>query len=118
AVAAVGHGFDQQANRIVVIGNLQLGRVQPCQRVAEVAEVIVLHADQLEVGELATGDKAVELALPLLVAVIVGEALIKAAKIGIGVGAESGAGRGGDDRAAGVRIGQLGDGVGRTLVVV
>ena len=84
-VAAVRDLLDEQADRVVVVRLLRLGRVHAVDRRVEAAHVVVREAAPSRASAaLPLGDVAVELALPLLEAPEVGQVGVEAAEVGIG----------------------------------
>ena len=66
--------LDEPPERPVVVGHLRVGRVHAVHRLREDAEVIVREAHDRERRQLPRRHEPVELALPLLVTPVVGEA--------------------------------------------
>ena len=84
----MGNLFSDESHRVIIVGYLELGRVNAKNCLAEIAGVIVHEAHQRKIRQSAFGKLGVEFALPFFVAVIVGECVIKAAKINVSVGTE------------------------------
>src|SRR5579864_7660313 len=83
-VAAVGDLLDQQSNRVVVVGHLQLRRVHTQNGFAKVSRVVVHESDQRQIWKSSFSKLDVEFPLPLLAAVKIRKSIVEAAKINIG----------------------------------
>ncbi len=108
-IGAVGYRLDDRAYGVVVVGDLEFRSVDAVDGCGEVAEVVVHEAHEGEVGEVAAGYIAIELTLPLGVAEVVREAVVKAAEVGIGVLAKNGVAGVGDLEFIGEGGGIFGD---------
>ncbi len=83
-IGAVCDLIHRLSYRVVVVGNLKFGRVHAEAGGAEVAEMVMIVAQENQVGEFVGLNLLVEFALPLFVAEEIGVALIEGPEAGIG----------------------------------
>ena len=83
-VGAVGDLIDRQSYRVVVVGNLKFRRVHTETGGAEVAEVVMIIAQQSQTGHVVVLNLLVEFPRPFLVAEEIGEALVEGTETEIG----------------------------------
>lgn len=100
----VGYLLHQQADGVVVIGDVAIGSIHAVDRGCEVTGVVVHEADQGQTGETARRVIGVEVTFPLLEAVIIREGGIEAAEVRVGIGRERDIRGRGDDGFSRERI--------------
>ena len=100
-IRALGDRLDQASDGVIVVSDLNLRCVDSVDGGAEVAGVVVHQTHQAEVGQIAAADVAVELALPLLLAVEVRVVVVETAEVDVRQRRQVGIGRIGLHRFAG-----------------
>ena len=114
----LGDDLGDTANRIVVVGDLPVGRIYAVDRLGEVAEMVVGEAKQGQSRRRPGSNTRQPVALPLLEPPVIGEALVETAEIRVGNGGETRVGGPHHLKLLCRRIALARDSVGPGLVVV